>query len=78
MFRTHSLSPQDNSKWRRHYLNTLYEYMHSSRKERDFLGDEQDKIIKQDWSDRIVDPPDVRRQYEVRQRRIALLATYVS
>ncbi|KAM8771445.1 envoplakin a [Acanthopagrus schlegelii] len=54
----------DNSKWRRHYLNTLYEYMHSSRKERDFLGDEQDKIIKQDWSDRLVDPPDVRRQYE--------------
>uniref|UniRef100_A0A8C9XJK5 Envoplakin a n=1 Tax=Sander lucioperca TaxID=283035 RepID=A0A8C9XJK5_SANLU len=55
---------QDNSKWRRHYLNSLYEYMNSCNKELSFLGEEQNKIKKQDWSDRMVDPPDVRRQYE--------------
>ncbi|XP_041640433.1 envoplakin a [Cheilinus undulatus] len=54
----------DNSKWRRHYLNSLYEYMHGCNKELAFLGEEQDKIKSQDWSDRMVDPPDVRRQYE--------------
>ncbi|XP_047435288.1 envoplakin a [Mugil cephalus] len=54
----------DNSKWRRHYLNSLYEYMHACNKELAFLGEEQDKIQKQDWSDHMVDPPDVRRQYE--------------
>uniref|UniRef100_UPI0037E7C470 envoplakin a n=1 Tax=Semicossyphus pulcher TaxID=241346 RepID=UPI0037E7C470 len=54
----------DNSKWRRHYLNSLYEYMQGCTKELAFLGEEQDKIKRQDWSDRMVDPPDVRRQYE--------------
>ncbi|XP_056228574.1 envoplakin a [Seriola aureovittata] len=54
----------DNSKWRRHYLNSLYEYMQGCNKELAFLGEEQDKIKKQDWSDRMVDPPDIRRQYE--------------
>ncbi|XP_070770595.1 envoplakin a [Enoplosus armatus] len=54
----------DNSKWRRHYLNSLYEYMQGCNKELGFLGEEQDKIKQQDWSDRMVDPPDVRRQYE--------------
>ncbi|XP_053713927.1 envoplakin-like [Synchiropus splendidus] len=54
----------DNSKWRHHYLTSLYEYMHGCNKELNFLGEEQNKIKKQDWSDRMVDPPDVRRQYE--------------
>ncbi|TMS22790.1 Envoplakin [Larimichthys crocea] len=54
----------DNSKWRRHYLNSLYEYMQGNNKEMAFLGEEQEKIKRQDWSDRMVDPPDVRRQYE--------------
>ncbi|XP_041958967.1 envoplakin a isoform X1 [Alosa sapidissima] len=54
----------DNSKWRRHYLSSLYDYMHGCKKELKFLGEEQDKILKQDWSDRMVDPPDVRREYE--------------
>ncbi|XP_017293252.1 envoplakin a [Kryptolebias marmoratus] len=54
----------DNSKWRRHYLNSLYEYMQGCNKELVFLKEEQDKIKKQDWSDNMVDPPDVRRQYE--------------
>ncbi|XP_058496226.1 envoplakin a [Solea solea] len=54
----------DKSKWRHHYLNSLREYMHGCNKELGFLKEEQDKIKKQDWSDRMVDPPDVRRQYE--------------
>lgn len=57
---------QDNSKWRGHYLTSLYEYMHGCQKELNFLAEEQEKIKKQDWSDRMVDPPDTRRQYEVR------------
>lgn len=60
------LFPQDNSKWRRHYLSSLYEYMQGCNKELAFLGEEQDKIRSQDWSDHMIDPPDVRRQYEVR------------
>lgn len=40
--------------------------MQACNKELAFLVDEQDKIRKQDWSDRMVDPPDIRRQYEVR------------
>ncbi|KAM4585466.1 envoplakin a [Odontesthes bonariensis] len=54
----------DNSKWRRHYLNSLYDYMQGGNKELSFLREEQDKIKRQDWSDRMRDPPDVRRQYE--------------
>ncbi|XP_077462150.1 envoplakin a [Stigmatopora argus] len=54
----------ETSKWRGHYLNSLYEYMQGCNKELNFLGEEQDKIKKQDWSDRMADPPDVRRQYE--------------
>ncbi|XP_060918795.1 envoplakin a [Labrus mixtus] len=54
----------DNSKWRQHYLKSLYEYMQGCNKELAFLGEEQDKIKSEDWSDRMVDPPDVRRQYE--------------
>lgn len=41
--------------------------MHGCNKELSFLADEQNKIQKQDWSDRMVDPNDVRRQYEVRR-----------
>ncbi|KAL2087222.1 hypothetical protein ACEWY4_018281 [Coilia grayii] len=54
----------DNSKWRRHYLTSLYDYMHGCKKEIKYLNDEQNKTLKQDWSDRMVDPPDVRREYE--------------
>lgn len=63
---------QDNSKWRHHYLNSLYEYMQSCNKEVGYLNDEQAKILQQDWSDRMVDPSDVRRRYEVR------LSIYIS
>nr|XP_015809808.2 envoplakin a [Nothobranchius furzeri]XP_054607682.1 envoplakin a [Nothobranchius furzeri] len=54
----------ENSKWRRHYLSSLYEYMQGCNKQLLFLEKEQAKIKKQDWSDQMMDPPDVRRQYE--------------
>uniref|UniRef100_A0A3Q3WRL3 Uncharacterized protein n=1 Tax=Mola mola TaxID=94237 RepID=A0A3Q3WRL3_MOLML len=59
-----SAGSKENSKWRRHYLNSLYEYTQACKKELSFLADQQDKIKKQDWSDRIVDPFNTRRQYE--------------
>lgn len=61
---------QENSKWRQHYLNSLYEYMQTCNKELAFLSEEQDKIKKQDWSDRMTDPSDTRRQYEVKHPSI--------
>ncbi|KAJ8399686.1 hypothetical protein AAFF_G00407910 [Aldrovandia affinis] len=54
----------DNSRLRRQYLSSLYDYMQGCNKELGYLNVEQAKILKQDWSDRMVDPPDVRRQYE--------------
>ncbi|KAI1896733.1 hypothetical protein AGOR_G00097840 [Albula goreensis] len=54
----------DNSRWRRQYLSSLYDYMQGCNKELAYLNEEQKKILQQDWSDRMVDPPDVRRQYE--------------
>lgn len=56
---------QDNSKWRRHYLNSLYDYMQDCEKEVAYMREEQNKILKQDWSDQMADHADVRRQYEV-------------
>uniref|UniRef100_A0A672L6C0 Uncharacterized protein n=1 Tax=Sinocyclocheilus grahami TaxID=75366 RepID=A0A672L6C0_SINGR len=54
----------DNSKWRRHYLNSLYDYMQDCEKEVGYMREEQNKILKQDWSDQMVDHADIRRQYE--------------
>ncbi|KAK7144567.1 hypothetical protein R3I94_010857 [Phoxinus phoxinus] len=55
----------DNSKWRRHYLNSLYDYMQDCDKEVAYMREEQNKILKQDWSDQKADHADVRRQYEI-------------
>uniref|UniRef100_A0A3Q2UF83 Envoplakin a n=1 Tax=Fundulus heteroclitus TaxID=8078 RepID=A0A3Q2UF83_FUNHE len=54
----------EKSKLRQQYLVSLYEYMQGCNKELKFLGEEQDKVKKQDWSDHMEDPPDIRRQYE--------------
>ncbi|KAG9350409.1 hypothetical protein JZ751_026769 [Albula glossodonta] len=59
-----STGSKDNSRWRRQYLSSLYDYMQGCNKELAYLNEEQKKILQQDWSDRMVDPPDVRRQYE--------------
>ncbi|XP_043971387.1 envoplakin-like isoform X2 [Gambusia affinis] len=54
----------DDSKWRRHYLTSLYEYMQGCCRLLNFLREEQEKIKKQDWSDQMLHPPDIRRHYE--------------
>ncbi|KAM4595525.1 envoplakin a [Fundulus diaphanus] len=54
----------EKSKLRHQCLVSLYDYMQGCNKELKFLGEEQNKIKKQDWSDHMEDPPDVRRQYE--------------
>uniref|UniRef100_A0A3P8ZS99 Desmoplakin SH3 domain-containing protein n=1 Tax=Esox lucius TaxID=8010 RepID=A0A3P8ZS99_ESOLU len=48
----------------RKYLASLYDYMQGCNKERVYLTEYQDKILKKDWSDRMLDPPGVRMEYE--------------
>ncbi|MEQ2191167.1 hypothetical protein XENOCAPTIV_022643, partial [Xenoophorus captivus] len=59
-----SAGSKETSKLRNQYLSSLYKYMQGCNKELNFLAEEQDKIKKQDWSDHMVDLPDVRWQYE--------------
>ncbi|XP_049601866.1 envoplakin [Syngnathus scovelli] len=54
----------ESSKMRRKHLASLYEYMQSCRKELDYLSQQKDRILQRDWSDRMVDPPSVRMEYE--------------
>ncbi|XP_014844554.1 PREDICTED: envoplakin [Poecilia mexicana] len=54
----------EKSKLRSQYLTSLYQHMRDCNKEMTFLGEEQEKIKKQDWSDQMVDPTSVRLQYE--------------
>lgn len=56
---------QESSQRRRSYLASLYEYMQSCSKELLYLSGQQDRILQRDWSDRMVDPPGVRMEYEV-------------
>ncbi|XP_076121399.1 envoplakin [Alosa pseudoharengus] len=49
---------------RRNNLASLYDYMSSCNKELAFLDDQNDKIATRDWSDRMVDAPSVRMEYE--------------
>lgn len=57
---------QESSERRRNHLASLYEYMQSCSKELIYLSNQQDRILQRDWSDRMVDPPSVRMEYEVR------------
>ncbi|XP_032418397.1 envoplakin a [Xiphophorus hellerii] len=54
----------EKSKLRSQYLSSLYQHMRDCNKEMTFLGEEQEKIKKQDWSDQMADPNGVRLQYE--------------
>ncbi|XP_042581163.1 envoplakin-like [Cyprinus carpio] len=45
-------------------LNSLYDYMQDCEKEVAYMREEQNKILKQDWSDQMVDHADIRRQNE--------------
>uniref|UniRef100_A0A8C5WMJ2 SH3 domain-containing protein n=1 Tax=Leptobrachium leishanense TaxID=445787 RepID=A0A8C5WMJ2_9ANUR len=50
--------------WRGQHLSSLYNHLHGCTKELMFLNDEQNKVLKQDWSDTMPDLPGTRRQYE--------------
>lgn len=54
----------DSSKLREHQLDGLYGYMQDCTKQLVFMSDQQEKIQKQDWSDRQLEPEEVRKQYE--------------
>ncbi|XP_068119174.1 envoplakin [Hyperolius riggenbachi] len=57
-------SLQEDCAWRGRNLSSLYSHLHGCTKELMYLSDEQNKILKQDWSDQIPDLPGTRRQYE--------------
>uniref|UniRef100_A0A8C4YBY3 Envoplakin n=1 Tax=Gopherus evgoodei TaxID=1825980 RepID=A0A8C4YBY3_9SAUR len=52
------------SVWRGQSLGSLYNHLQGCTKELGYLKDQQNKILKQDWSDQMADPPGVRREYE--------------
>ncbi|XP_033982963.1 envoplakin-like [Trematomus bernacchii] len=52
------------SEQRRAHLASLYEYVQSCRKELSYLSGQQERILQRDWSDRLVDAPSVRMEYE--------------
>ncbi|XP_059804900.1 envoplakin a [Hypanus sabinus] len=54
----------DSSKQRGHQLDELYNYMQDCTKQLVFMNEQQDKIQRQDWSDRMLEPEEVRKQYE--------------
>lgn len=55
---------KEDSAWRGQHLSSLYNHLHGCTKELMYLSDEQNKILKQDWSDTMPDLPGTRRQYE--------------
>ncbi|XP_015675187.1 envoplakin [Protobothrops mucrosquamatus] len=50
--------------WRGQSLNSLYTHLQGCMKELAYLSEQQQKILKQDWSDQMIDPQSVRREYE--------------
>ncbi|KAJ7316049.1 hypothetical protein JRQ81_002211 [Phrynocephalus forsythii] len=52
------------SMWRGQCLGSLYTHLQGCTKELGYLTDQQNKILKQDWSDQMIDPQLVRREYE--------------
>ncbi|XP_007437687.1 envoplakin [Python bivittatus] len=50
--------------WRGQSLNSLYTHLQGCMKELAYLTEQQKKILKQDWSDQMIDPQSVRREYE--------------
>lgn len=63
---------QESSKQRRSHLASLYDYMQSCSKELLYLSGQQERVLLRDWSDRMVDPPGVRMEYEVRECRLVI------
>ncbi|XP_059203216.1 envoplakin [Centropristis striata] len=54
----------ESSQQRRNHLASLYEYVQGCSKELVYLSGQQERILQRDWSDRMVDPPGVRMEYE--------------
>uniref|UniRef100_UPI00398F6FEE envoplakin a n=1 Tax=Pristiophorus japonicus TaxID=55135 RepID=UPI00398F6FEE len=54
----------DSSKMRGQQLDGLYDYMQSCTKQLVFMNDQQEKMLKEDWSDQMMEPEEARRQYE--------------
>ncbi|EMP23783.1 Envoplakin [Chelonia mydas] len=50
--------------WRGQSLGSLYNHLQGCTKELGYLTDQQNKILKQDWSDQMADLPGMRREYE--------------
>lgn len=59
---------QKASIWRGQSLNSLYTHLQGCMKELAYLSEQQQKILKQDWSDQMIDPQSVRREYEVNEK----------
>lgn len=59
---------QESSERRRVQLSSLHDYMQRCSKELIYLSGQQDRLLQRDWSDRMVDPPGVRMEYEVRDQ----------
>lgn len=59
------LSVQKASIWRGQSLGSLYHHLQGCTKELGYLTEQQTKILKQDWSDQMLDVQSVRREYEV-------------
>ncbi|XP_038845213.1 envoplakin-like [Salvelinus namaycush] len=54
----------ESSLWRHRYLASLYDYMQGCSKELVYLSEYQERILRKDWSDHMLDPPGVRMEYE--------------
>uniref|UniRef100_A0A8D0EFZ1 Envoplakin n=1 Tax=Salvator merianae TaxID=96440 RepID=A0A8D0EFZ1_SALMN len=50
--------------WRGQSLGSLYTHLQGCTKELGYLADQQSKILKQDWSDQMIDPQSVRCEYD--------------
>uniref|UniRef100_A0A8B9FCI4 Envoplakin n=1 Tax=Amazona collaria TaxID=241587 RepID=A0A8B9FCI4_9PSIT len=50
--------------WRGQSLGSLYHHLQGCTKELGYLTDQQTRILKQDWSDQMMDVQSVRREYE--------------
>ncbi|XP_078510690.1 envoplakin [Lissotriton helveticus] len=50
--------------WRSRNLSSLYNHLHGCTKELMYLNEQQNKILRQDWSDQMPDPASVRLEYE--------------
>ncbi|KAM4530655.1 envoplakin-like [Odontesthes bonariensis] len=54
----------ESSERRRNHLASLYEYMQSCSKELIYLSGQEERVLERDYSDRMVNPPGVRMEYE--------------